>query len=63
MWRMLLAQTLSLNQSDLILFMEALYIAEPHKWDYVTMPDSLRRFYSNEPRHEGEHVGPAKPKV
>lgn len=61
MWKMLLAQVLSLDRGDLLLLMEGLRKANPHMWDYSTMPDSLRRYYSNEERHDGEHVGPAKP--
>lgn len=60
MWRLLLAQVLSLDRGELILFMEGLRKAEPHAWDFSTMPDSLRRFFSNETRYEGEHVGPVK---
>lgn len=58
MWKSLLLQVLSLDKAELILLMEGLRGAEPHAWDYSTMSESLRRFYSNEARNEGEHVGP-----
>lgn len=56
MWRLLLLQVLDLEKGDLLLLMEGLRKAEPYAWEYSTMPDSLRRFYSNEERPKDAHV-------
>ena len=39
-----------LDRLDRIKFLEWVRQDNQHLWDYSTYPESLRRFYSNEPR-------------
>lgn len=46
-----------LDRANQILCLEKIRADNPHLWDYSSMPDSLRKFYSSEPRpeHHGEY--------
>ncbi len=48
-----------LDRADQIILLEWIYQDNKQLWDYISMPDSLRKFYSNEkrPEHKGEING------
>lgn len=45
-WKMLFDDYKRLDINESLLFLEAVRKENPHRWDYSTMPDSLRKFYS-----------------